>query len=301
MFYIQQQIEKRNIFVPIFIVFLCIATFVHALTWKELYDALDLFLNAKELASTVAGQIKTLEGRTAELNIEIPQKKSIHENKSAGLLSYHASLSRMKLEVKDAEKALSAAESATSTAEANKTFAEDAVETSATNENSAYLAWFTHKYRSGCYNCPHSSCATEAQLHADWQEAKAELAQDRKDLEAAKAEVKACKKAEKAARIDLSNKRHTLSVTGPYIEHEISTLSREVLSLHTEIENLEKELEAKNKELKAKRARQKEIEAQYPTVRAYMTAFIEASYAEGFDFDAYIEANPPPSIIFESE
>ncbi|MDE0315157.1 MAG: hypothetical protein OXM61_09660 [Candidatus Poribacteria bacterium] len=301
MFYIQQQIEKRNIFVPIFIVFLCIATFVHALTWKELYEALDLFLNARELASTVAGQIKTLEDRTAELEIEIPQKKSIHARKSSLILSYHLSLSRMKQEVKDAEKALSAAEAATSTAEANKTFAEDAVKTSARNENSAYLAWFTHKYRSGCYNCPDSACATEAQLNADWQEAKAELAQDRKDLEAAKAEVKACKKAEKEARTEHHNKRYSLALAGPYIGHEISTLSRDVLSLHTEIENLEKELKAKNKELVAKRARQKEIDAQYPTVRAYMTAFLAATKTEGFDFDAYIEANPPPSIIFDSE
>lgn len=270
------------------------------MTYVQLYGALSAFLNGKALEAEVMKRIKTLDERVIELDEKIiPEKKAIHSRKSTALISSHLNLSQKKVAVSTAKTALSEAESATATAKADVTSAKAAVKTSVSNENQAYLVWWNYK-RDNDYS---ESDDTEVQLRSAWEAAKKQLAEDRKALEDAKSALKKCKKAETEAESTLWNAERSLSLNGPYIEQGISELEIEVPGLQTEIDNLETELEEKREELEKKKTRLAEIVASYPTVSAYMTAFVNASITEGsaFDINEYIKENPPPSIIFDSE
>ncbi len=168
---LRQQIDKRSIFMMMLIALLCITTIAYALTYKQLYEALDMFLNGLGIWETVAGQIKTLEEKIKSLEEVRDELNEMQVKASLETIYWIASHDAAKTNLKAAEKTLSDTERATYYAEVNKTAAENVIEISVYYEYNSYEAYFNHY--SPCINCrPCSECD---RLYNVWQHYVSEL------------------------------------------------------------------------------------------------------------------------------
>ena len=158
--FIRNAIGKRSLFVILSITLLCLITAItYALTYSQLYGALDAFLNGKGIWDTVADQIKSLEEQVAALQEEIDEKNESERQVNVIVLRRIDIVDGYKKALTSANNRLEAAVKSRQNAEADEISAKNAYVQSISDEYIAYNQWYQHKYGSDCYACSgHYNC-----------------------------------------------------------------------------------------------------------------------------------------------
>lgn len=297
--FIRNEIGKRNLFVILSITLLFLLTAItYALTYSQLYGALDTFLNGKGVWDTVAGQIKTLEDQVTELQEQLDEENEAERKVNVIVLRRIDIVNMYTKALKSANERLKAAVTARQNAEADEVSAKNAYVQSISDEYIAYNLWRQHTYYSDCYACSgHYKCSIADNLLNNWRISREQLVQAKKDYAAAKKIVKERKAEESSARKTVTYYQERKN----WWEIELRLAENELDRIAGKIDTLQTRFDEKDKELQERIERRDTLRRERPNVKTYMDNIRTARKSVDFDFDEYIESNPPPEIIFAEE
>lgn len=301
MFYIQQQIEKRNIFIISLITFLCITVllFANPITWAKVYSAIDAVLNTITTINLLTGQIKNLEEKVKDLTATRDKKNDIYVAYSTNLVFYIKKMNEYRIAYNNAELAYN-----TATEEIKKAKDDVAEKKSSYDKASYYRDWYLRDYMnhiSSCDYCNGSAmCAEGQRLYDNWQASEETLKQAKRDYDDAKSKLEGWERAQSTAKgkmignnMWMDNMNNMIAKIGPYVVD----LGEEIAAINTDLDP--DTPGSKAAELEAKKKERKELNDSMPGLTAYMDKMVEAwSQANpDFDWDQYFRDNPIPDII----
>ncbi|MYB66032.1 hypothetical protein F4X73_15180 [Candidatus Poribacteria bacterium] len=282
------------------ITLLCITTVVSAVTWKELYAALDAFLNAKGVWETVEGQIKSLEDETESLQAKIDQENEDEQSDNALILHNMYMSSVYEKKVEDIKEDLTEAKTDLEKKDSRLSSAISSYEFSKIYEKKAKKAYDNYvrmcddpRYcQPDCYYCNEHQ-----RLYKAWQDWKKEREDAKKERDAAfKEYVPAYNLVEAIEKWLNWNEQEHRKYRG------LVKYWEKARDVHVEkSKKLQTKFDEKNAKLTERRTRKLELRAATPSVRIYMNNILAAWKLPDFDYDKYIEKNPPPEIIFAKE
>lgn len=290
--------NKRSILFAITL--LCITTVVSAVTWKELYAALDAFLNAKGVWETVEGQIKSLEDETESLQAKIDQENEDEQSDNA-LILYNMYMSSVyKTIVENIKEDLTEAKTDLEKKDSRLSSAINSYEFSKIYEKKAKKAY--DNYVKMCDNpryCPPDCyyCNEHQSLYKAWQDWKKAKEADKKERDTASEEYVAAYNLVESIEKWLNwNEQEHRKYRG------LVKYWEKARDVHVEKSTkLQTKYDEKYAKLEERRNRKLELRVATPSVRAYMNDILAAWELPDFDYDKYIEKNPPPEIIFAEE
>ncbi len=294
-------LSLRNKKLVLFVItMLCITTVVSAVTWKELYAALDAFLNAKGIWETVAGQIKSLEDQEKSLQDKLDAENSREQSYNSRILKYMGKETEYSQKVETRKKDIVSA-----TAKENST--KSTMNSARTSYNFSVL--YTKQAKREYDNfvrmcddpryCPPDCyyCNEQARLYKNWQDWKKESEKDKKAFDNATSEYGKAYELKKSLEKNLTWLESERDKYTGLIRYNKNSRDFYI----EKSKKIKAEMKSVKEKLKERRDRRDELRKATPIVRVYMDNILKAWESPNFDFQKYIEENPPPQIIFDEE